>query len=115
MMIDESKIELTESAANHIKKVLKKNEKGIGLRLSIKPTGCSGYQYVIDTAMDIKEDDKAIYSNGIKILIDKGSLMHMSGTKIDFIQEGLNSGFKFNNPNIESSCGCGESFSLKKE
>ncbi len=114
-MDSETSISITESAANHIKQVLAKNEKGIGLRLGVKTTGCSGYQYVIGTAESISDEDKTIDSHGIKVVIDEKSLPYLAGTQLDFVREGLNSGFKFNNPNVEDSCGCGESFSLKKE
>ena len=114
-MTTEANINLTDSAAKHVKQILAKNENGIGLRLSVKTTGCSGYQYVIDTATTINEQDKTIETNGIKVIIDEQSLPYLAGTELDFVREGLNSGFKFRNPNVEESCGCGESFSLKKE
>ena len=113
-MTPEAIINLTDSAAEHVQKVLAKNADGIGLRISVKTTGCSGYQYVIDTATEMNEQDTEIETNGIKIIIDEQSLRYMSGTELDFVREGLNSGFKFNNPNVEDSCGCGESFSLKE-
>lgn len=114
-MNSESTITITESAANHIKQVLVKNENGIGLRLGIKTTGCSGYQYVIKTAESVNDEDKTIKSHGVKVVIDEKSLPYLAGTQLDFVREGLNSGFKFNNPNVEESCGCGESFSLKQQ
>ena len=107
-------INLTDSAVEHVKNVLAKNELGIGLRLGVKTTGCSGYQYVIDTATDISENDETIESNGIKVVIDKDSLAYFNGTTLDFSRDGLNSGFKFQNPNVEDSCGCGESVSFKE-
>lgn len=113
-MNNEAAINLTDSAAEHVQKILAKNKDGIGLRISVKTTGCSGYQYVIDTATEMNDEDTAIETNGVKVIIDEQSLGYMSGTKLDFIREGLNSGFKFNNPNVEESCGCGESFSLKE-
>ena len=113
--MNETTINLTESARQHVEKVLAKDAEGIGLRLGVKTTGCSGYQYVIETAKEINEQDKTIDSNGITIVIDDHSLRYLAGTELDFTREGLNSGFKFNNPNVEESCGCGESFSLKEE
>lgn len=113
-MTNEATINLTDSAKEHIVKVLAKDENGIGLRVGVKTTGCSGYQYVIETAKEINDEDKEIESNGIKIIIDEQSLRYLSGTELDFTREGLNSGFKFKNPNVEESCGCGESFSLKE-
>ena len=114
-MTTEQTISLTESAAKHVKQILAKNENGIGLRLGVKTTGCSGYQYVIDTATTINEEDKTIESNGVKVIVDEKSLHYLAGTELDFVREGLNSGFKFHNPNVQDSCGCGESFSLKEE
>jgi len=113
-MTTETAINLTDSAADHVQKVLAKNADGIGLRISVKTTGCSGYQYVIDTATEMNEQDTEIDTNGVKIIIDEQSLPYLAGTELDFTREGLNSGFKFKNPNVEESCGCGESFSLKE-
>ena len=75
---------------------------------------CRKYQYVIETAKAVNDEEKMIESNGIKIIIDDQSLRYLAGTELDFIRKGLNAGFKFNNPNVEDACGCGESFSLKK-
>jgi len=113
-MTIESTINLSDSAKEHVLKVLEKDENGIGLRIGVKTTGCSGYQYVIETAKEINDEDKEIESNGVKIIVDEQSLRYLAGTELDFNREGLNSGFKFNNPNVEESCGCGESFSLKE-
>jgi iron-sulfur cluster assembly protein len=113
-MTTEATINLTDSAKQHIEKVLAKDENGVGLRVAVKTTGCSGYQYVIETAKEINDEDKTIVSNGINIIIDEQSLRYLNGTELDFTREGLNSGFKFKNPNVEESCGCGESFSLKE-
>ena len=107
-------INLSDSAKEHVLKVLEKDENGIGLRVGVKTTGCSGYQYVIETAKEINEEDLEIESNGVKIIVDEKSLRYLAGTELDFKREGLNSGFKFINPNVEESCGCGESFSLKE-
>ena len=114
-MTTETTINLTESAKKHIDSVLARDTDGIGLRVGVKTTGCSGYQYVIETAKAVNEEDRIIESNGIKIVIDEQSLRYLAGTELDFVREGLNAGFKFNNPNVEESCGCGESFSLKEE
>lgn len=115
IMNNESTINLTDSAKEHVLKVLAKDEIGIGLRLGVKTTGCSGYQYVIGTAKEINNDDQQIESNGVKIIVDEQSLPYLAGTELDFTREGLNSGFKFKNPNVQESCGCGESFSLKED
>ena len=114
-MTNEPTISLTDSAAKHVKQILAKNENGIGLRLGVKTTGCSGYQYVINTATEINDEDKTIESNGVKVIVDDKSLAFLAGTELDFVREGLNSGFKFKNPNVQDTCGCGESFSLKEE
>ena len=114
-MTTETTINLTDSAKQHIEGVLAKDAEGIGLRVGVKTTGCSGYQYVIETAKAVNDGDKTVESNGIKIIIDEQSLHYLSGTELDFVREGLNAGFKFNNPNVQESCGCGESFSLKEE
>ena len=114
-MTNQTEITLTNNAKLHIEKVLQKEPNGLGLRLAVKTTGCSGNQYVIETAKSVAEDDKTIDCQGIKIIVDKNSLRYLVGTELDFIRDGLNSSFKFNNPNVAESCGCGESFSLKKE
>ena len=114
-MTNQTEITLTDNAKLHIEKVLEKESGGLGLRLAVKTTGCSGNQYVIETAKSINEDDKTIDYQGIKIIVDKNSLRYLVGTELDFVRDGLKSSFKFNNPNVDESCGCGESFSLKKE
>tara|TARA_R110000782_G_scaffold18712_4_gene51203 strand:+ start:2120 stop:2473 length:354 start_codon:yes stop_codon:yes gene_type:complete len=114
-MTTEATIRLSNSAKQHVENVLAKDADGLGLRIGVKTTGCSGYQYVIETAKEINNEDKTIESDGIKIIIDDQSLRYLAGTELDFVREGLNAGFKFNNPNVEESCGCGESFSLKEE
>ena len=114
-MTNQTEITLSYSAKLHIEKVLAKEPDGLGLRLAVKTTGCSGNQYVIETAKSINEEDKTIEFEGIKIIVDKNSLRYLVGTELDFVRDGLNSSFKFNNPNAAESCGCGESFSLKEE
>jgi iron-sulfur cluster assembly protein len=107
-------INLTERAAAHVRGFLAKQDKGIGLRVAVKPTGCSGYQYVIETAETINDQDQVFESNGIKVITDQLSLRYLAGTELDYVREGLNSGFRFNNPNVEETCGCGESFNVKE-
>ena len=114
-MTNQTEITLSDSAKLHIEKVLANEPDGLGLRLAIKTTGCSGNQYVIETAKSINEEDKTMEFEGIKIIVDKNSLRYLVGTELDFVRDGLNSSFKFNNPNAAESCGCGESFSLKEE
>ncbi len=108
-------ITLTDRAANHVKDFLAKSDDGLGLRVGIKPAGCSGSQYVIETATEISDQDHTFESNGVKVIIDDKSLRYLSGTELDFVQEGLKSNFRFNNPHVKDACGCGESFSLKED
>ena len=107
-------INLTERAAEHVKNYLAKQGKGVGLRVGVKPTGCSGYQYVIEAAEQVNDQDQVFESNGIQIVTDPLSLRYLAGTELDYVREGLNSGFKFNNPNVQDTCGCGESFNVKE-
>lgn len=107
-------INLTERAAAHVKNFLANNNKGIALRVGVKPTGCSGYQYVIEAAEKINEQDQVFESNGVKVVTDPLSLRYLAGTELDYVREGLNSGFKFHNPNVQDTCGCGESFNVKE-
>lgn len=105
-------ITLTESAADRIKSFLDNRGKGVGLRLGVKTTGCSGMAYIIEFADEIDSDDNVFEDKGVKVLIDPKSLIYLDGTEVDFTKEGLNEGFKFNNPNVKDSCGCGESFTV---
>ena len=105
-------ITVTESAAEHVKKFLANRGKGAGLRLGVKTTGCSGMAYVLEFADAVEDTDQVFESNGIKVIIDPKSLVYLDGTELDFAKEGLNEGFKFNNPNVKDTCGCGESFNV---
>ena len=105
-------ITLTEKAAQRVEKYLESRGKGIGLKLAVKTTGCSGMAYVIEFADEIPSDDHIFESHGIKIMVDRKSLIYIDGTELDFAREGLNEGFQFNNPNVKDSCGCGESFTV---
>ena len=105
-------ITVTESAAEHVKKFLANRGKGAGLRLGVKTTGCSGMAYVLEFADVIEETDEVFESNGVKVIIDPKSLVYLDGTELDFAKEGLNEGFRFNNPNVKDTCGCGESFNV---
>ncbi len=107
-------IALTERAADHVRQFLAKNG-GMGLRVGVKPTGCSGYQYVVEAANEVGEDDRAFESNGVRIIVDTQSLRYLAGTQMDYVREGLNEGFKFTNPTVSETCGCGESFSVEAE
>src|SRR5690554_3271191 len=106
-------IQLTQSAAKHIEKMLAKRGKGIGLRLGTKKSGCSGYAYLVDYADEVGADDEVFESRGIKVVIDRKSLPILEGMELDFVKNNLmNEGFEFRNPNVKDSCGCGESFSV---
>ncbi|TXL62468.1 iron-sulfur cluster assembly protein IscA [Zeimonas arvi] len=105
-------VTLTESAARHIAAQLQRRGKGVGLRLGVRTSGCSGFAYQIDFAEQTDPADAAFESHGVKVFIDPKSLPFLEGTELDFVREGLNEGFKFNNPNVTASCGCGESFSV---
>lgn len=105
-------ITLTDAAADRVKDFLKKRGKGVGLRLGVKTTGCSGMAYVMEYADVIEEDDVVFEDQGIKVLVNPKSLVYLDGTELDFAREGLNEGFQFNNPNVKDQCGCGESFNV---
>ena len=105
-------ISLTEAAASRIQAFLDKRGKGVGLRLGVRTSGCSGMAYVIEFVDDIDEQDQVFEDHGIKVIVDPKSLIYLDGTEVDFAREGLNEGFKFNNPNAANECGCGESFTV---
>jgi iron-sulfur cluster assembly protein len=105
-------ITLTEKAAKHVTNFIAKRGKGIGLRLGVKTSGCSGMSYKLEYADDVQPDDVVFESHGVKVVVDPKSLPYIDGTELDFAREGLNEGFKFNNPNVKDSCGCGESFNV---
>lgn len=105
-------ITLTEAAARHVSRYLERRGKGIGLRLGVRTTGCSGLAYKLEYADAAAPEDYAFESHGVKVLVDPRSLSYIDGTELDFVREGLNEGFKFNNPNVKSECGCGESFKV---
>ncbi|KFI22698.1 HesB/IscA family protein [Nitrosococcus oceani] len=105
-------ITVTASALKQIKKVLSQQENVEGLRVGVKKSGCSGYAYVLDFAKQVKSEDTIFDHDGVKILVDKKSLNFIDGTELDYRREGLNESFKFQNPNVAGTCGCGESFSI---
>jgi len=105
-------ITLTEKAAKHVTSFLAKRGKGVGVRLGVRTTGCSGMAYRLEFADDVNPDDLVFESRGVKVLVDPKSLPYIDGTELDFAREGLNEGFKFNNPNVKDQCGCGESFNV---
>ena len=103
-------ITLTESAARHVTKYLSQRGKGVGVRLGVKTTGCSGLAYKLEYADTVAPEDQVFESHGVKVLVDPQSLSYLDGTELDFVREGLQQGFKFSNPNERDRCGCGESF-----
>jgi iron-sulfur cluster assembly protein len=103
-------VTMTERAAQHVSSFLARRGKGIGLRLGVRTTGCSGMAYKLEYADAPNEEDQSFESHGVKIFIDPKSLVYLDGTELDFVREGLNEGFKFNNPQEKDRCGCGESF-----
>jgi len=105
-------VTLTESAAKHVSGFIAKRGKGVGLRLGVKTTGCSGMAYKLEFADAATPEDTEFESHGVKVFVDPKSLPYIDGTELDFVREGLNEGFRFNNPNVKSECGCGESFNV---
>ncbi|MGO3743304.1 iron-sulfur cluster assembly protein IscA [Kerstersia sp.] len=105
-------VTLTSRAAEHIDKFLQKRGKGVGLRLGVRTTGCSGMAYKLEYVDTPDPADNVFESFGVKVFVDAKSLSYIDGTELDYGREGLNEGFKFNNPNEKASCGCGESFTV---
>ena len=103
-------VTLTEAAARHVSRYLTKRGKGVGVRLGVKTTGCSGLAYTLEYVDDIAQEDTVFEGYGVKVLVNPKSLAYIDGTQLDFVREGLNEGFRFNNPNERDKCGCGESF-----
>ena len=105
-------VTLTEAAARHVQRYLSRRGKGVGVRLGVKTTGCSGLVYTLEYADDVSPEDVVFQDQGVQVLVDPKSLAYIQGTQLDFVREGLNEGFKFNNPNERDRCGCGESFRI---
>lgn len=105
-------ITLTEKAADRIRDFMAQRGKGVALRLAVKTTGCSGMAYVMEYADQIEPEDNVFEEHGVKVVVNPKSLVYLDGTELDYTREGLNEGFKFNNPNVKDMCGCGESFNV---
>jgi iron-sulfur cluster assembly protein len=105
-------ISLTQSAATRVRSFLEKRGRGVGLRIGVRKSGCSGYAYTIDYADAIDADDVVFDRDGVKVIVDAESLGLIDGTEVDFVKDGLNEAFKFRNPNVKGECGCGESFTV---
>ena len=105
-------ISITESAAKRVTAYLEKRGQGVGLRLGVRSTGCSGYSYVINYADSVDGEDVVFEDRGVKIVVDPEALKLIDGTEVDFVKNGLNEAFSFKNPNVTGECGCGESFNI---
>ena len=105
-------ISLTPAAADRVRHFLAERGHGVGLRLAIRKTGCSGYAYVVNYADAVEPEDKVFDSQGVRVLVDSKSLELIDGTEVDFVRQGLSEAFRFRNPNVSGECGCGESFSV---
>ena len=105
-------VNLTERAAQHVARSLQRRGKGVGLRVGVKTSGCSGMAYQLEFADARNDDDLEYESRGVRVFVDPKSLSYLEGIELDFVREGLNEGFKFNNPNVKDQCGCGESFNV---
>lgn len=105
-------ISLTESAADRVRAHLAQRGRGLGLRLGVKETGCSGFSYVVDYADDARPDDRVFEDHGVRVYVESRALPLIDGTRIDFVKQGLNESFRFENPNVKGECGCGESFTV---
>jgi iron-sulfur cluster assembly protein len=105
-------ISLTPAAADRVRNFLTRRGHGVGLRLGVKKTGCSGFAYIVNYADDVNAGDVVFEQQGVKVIVDKDSLSFIDGTEVDFVKQGLNEAFRFRNPNVKGECGCGESFTV---
>lgn len=105
-------ITMSDAAAERVRKFMENRGKGVGLRLGVKTTGCSGLAYVLEFVDQLEEGDQMFEEKGIKVIVDGKSMVYLDGTELDFVREGLNEGFTFKNPNVKDECGCGESFTV---
>ncbi len=103
-------VSLSEAAARHVNRYLTKRGRGVGVRLGVKTTGCSGLAYTLEYVDEMAPEDVVFEEHGVKVLVDPKSMAYIEGTQLDYVREGLNEGFRFNNPNERDKCGCGESF-----
>ncbi|MBN4053530.1 iron-sulfur cluster assembly protein IscA [Haliea sp. AH-315-K21] len=105
-------ITMTKSAAEHVASQMVGRGKGVGIRVGVTTTGCSGMAYVLEFVDELEDSDEVFEDHGIKIVVDPKSLVYIDGTEMDFVKSGVNEGFEFRNPNVKGECGCGESFSI---
>ncbi|MCE8017822.1 iron-sulfur cluster assembly accessory protein [Halomonas sp. MCCC 1A17488] len=107
-----AQLSITTAAAEQIQRVLEERGQGLGLRVSVKPSGCSGYSYVLDFADEAANDDAVFEEHGVTVFVAPEALPMLDGSEVDYVSEGLNRFFRFNNPNVKDQCGCGESFTV---
>ena len=105
-------VSLTPAAAERVRSFITNRGRGVGLRLGVKKTGCSGYAYVVNYADEVTAGDVVFEDAGVKVIVDGEALRYVDGTEIDFVRQGLNEAFRFRNPNVRGECGCGESFNV---
>ena len=105
-------ISMSQAAADHVNRYIANRGQGLGVRLGVRTTGCSGMAYVLEFVDEIAAQDEVFESRGVKVVIDPKSMVYLNGTELDYVKEGLNEGFQFNNPNVKNECGCGESFNV---
>jgi iron-sulfur cluster assembly protein len=105
-------ISMSQAAADHVNHYLAKRGHGLGVRLGVRTTGCSGMAYVLEFVDELTAEDTLFISRGVKVMIDPKSIVYLDGTELDYVKEGLNEGFQFKNPNAKNECGCGESFNV---
>ena len=106
-------ISLTQNAADHVTRFIGRHEHGVGLRLGVKPTGCSGWAYTVGVAESFNDDDQVFESLGVKVVVNPDAIKLIDGTELDFVTQGINRVFVFDNPNVTDECGCGESFTIE--
>jgi iron-sulfur cluster assembly protein len=105
-------ISMSAIAADHVRNQLEARGRGLGIRVGVKTTGCSGMAYVLEFVDELQDEDQVFENHGVKVVVDPKSMLYIDGTQMDFVKEGLNEGFKFINPNSAGECGCGESFTV---
>lgn len=105
-------ISLTENASKKMQDALYNRGKGIGMRIGVRTSGCSGFAYLLEFADKLFEGDLEIADRGVTLVINKKDLVYLEGMQIDYTKKGLNEGFEFSNPNEKARCGCGESFTV---
>ena len=105
-------ITMTQAAADHVRKFLDNRGRGVGLRLGVRTSGCSGMAYVLEFVDELAPEDEVFEGHGVKVFVDPKSMVYLDGTELDFVREGLNEGLQFRNPNVQGECGCGESFTV---